>query len=332
MTFSSPGFLFVGVGLAALVTIAFVSRTRRGRRLVAFLGGRRAARRLAGRDLIRLQLERIVLLALAALAIGGAAAGPRGTPPEEGSASADAAPVRRVMVAIDVSSSMQETDISPTRLGSAVGIARALVESMDDAEIGLLLFAGKAYALTPPTRDHRGVHYLLRGVTPTTATPWDRESRLSSGIREGMAQLTVGDEAGREEMIVLISDAATSEPEEDAMAAARDAAASGIRVHTIGVGSRRSDVRDAVVFQEDVLRRIARAGNGTYTDGTAEPFVPARSPESFNASSPAGRAAPWNGADVVLWLTSAALVLLLVDGLLDGQVRLRKPEPAGSAR
>ena len=124
ITFSNLWFLFVGGGLVALVAMAFVSRARRGRLLAAFLGGSRAARRLSGRDLLRLQFERIVLLGLASMAIATAAAGPRETSSEGEPKAAEPSQLRRVMVAIDVSSSMQDTDVSPTRVGARRGLPK----------------------------------------------------------------------------------------------------------------------------------------------------------------------------------------------------------------
>ena len=339
ITFSNLWFLFVGGGLVALVAMAFVSRARRGRLLAAFLGGSRAARRLSGRDLLRLQFERIVLLGLASMAIATAAAGPRETSSEGEPKAAEPSQLRRVMVAIDVSSSMQDTDVSPTRVGAAARIAETLVESLEGAEVGLLLVAGKAYTLAPPTDDHRGLLYMLSGVTPTTTTPWDSGSRLSAGIREGVVQLAGTDSVPQEGVIVVISDAAMSEPDEDAIAAVRGAVASGIEVHTIGVGSRgpgegaasdRNGAGGATEFREPLLRRLAQIGGGTYTDGMAgsTPVGPSAPVVGF---SRANGGAPWNDGDLTFWLTSVALLLLLADGLLDGEVRIGWREPPRSA-
>ena len=112
---------------------------------------------------------------------------------------------------------------------------------------------------------------MLSGVTPTTTTPWDSGSRLSAGIREGVAQLAGTDSVPQEGVIVVISDAAMSEPDEDAIAAVRGAVASGIEVHTIGVGSRgpgegaasdRNGAGGATEFREPLLRRLAQIGGG----------------------------------------------------------------------
>ena len=327
ITFSNPWFLVVGIALVVLVAMAFVKRARRGLLLATFLGGSRAAHRLSGHHLLRLQFERIVLLGLASLAIAAAAAGPRWAP-SVGEAEPSGDPqVRSVVLAIDVSSSMQETDVSPTRLGAAVRVAKALVESLEEWEVGLVLHAGKAYTLTPPTRDHRGLLYLLRGVTPTTATPWDRGSRLSAGIREGVAQLA-GDSIRHEERIIVISDAAMSESEEEAVAAVRSAVASGIQVHTIGVGSAGAGAASSAQFQEPLLRRLAQIGGGTYTDGTAG-WAPSGAPGGLvGASSGATRGAPWNAGGLIFWLTAAALVLVFADGLLDGEFGIKRRGPS----
>lgn len=332
ITFTNPWFLFVGVALAALITSAFASRARRGRLLVAFLGGDRAAQRLSGHDLRRMHFERISLLVLASLAMASAAAGPRVVAPAAEPELADAPRVQRVMVAIDVSASMQDTDVSPTRLGSAVRIARTLVESMDGSEVGLVLHAGKAYTLTPPTHDHRGVLYLLRGVTPTTVTPWDRGASLAAGIREGVVQLAGADSVGHEGMIILISDAGTSESGgEEAIAAVRGAVASGIQVHTIGIGSVGAGATGSAAFGKPLLRRLAQIGGGTYTDGAPGGMALAVSRGLNGGSSGVTPGAPWNTGDPTFWLTAAALLLVFVDGLLDGKPRRAGRRPSRRA-
>lgn len=319
MTLSDPRFLIVGAALAALIAIAFARRARRARRLAAFLGGIRAARRLARDDLLRVQLERIALLALASLAIAVAAAGPRQPSSVAGAEPAAPSVPRSVMLAIDVSSSMQRTDVAPTRLAAAVRVAQELVASMENSEVGLLLLAGKAYTLSPPTFDHRGLRYLLTGVTPTTASPWDGGSRLSAGIREAVAQLTGADDPGRERSIVLISDAATSELEEDAASAAREAVASGVRLHTIGIAP---DVGGGPGAAEPFLSRLARIGEGSYTEGVAFTGAGDGTPAALGGRGRVGLGTLWNEADATFWLTVCALLLVLLDGLLDGPVRL----------
>ena len=227
VTLLDPWFLQVGVGLTALVLLGLRSHAGRRRRLADFLGGQRTVDRLSRSDLYRLRIERALLLGIGGLALATAAAEPRwlGSPELR-------PPVKRVILAIDVSASMQAADVAPTRLALAVEVAGELLDALEDHRVGLLLFAGTGYPLAPPTHDHKALRFLLEGVTPTIASAYDPGSLLSVGIEEGVALLerqalvtveTGGPAVGAgqpaqepvgERLIVLIADGETGENEE----------------------------------------------------------------------------------------------------------------------
>ena len=257
MILLDPAFLQLGVGLTALVLVGLWSHAGRRRRLAKFLGGQRAADRLSKSDLYRLRIERALLLGLGGLALAAAAAEPRWLEaPEPGP------PVKKVILAIDVSASMQASDVSPTRLAQAVGVAVDLLDSLEDHRVGLLLFAGTGYPLAPPTHDHEALRFLLEGVTPTIASALDPGTLLSVAIEEAVVLLereaqqaqaaqdqeeegvgTVVEPAQPllgppgERLIVLIGDGETGENDEGVVQAVEMAENEGIGIHTIGVGT-----------------------------------------------------------------------------------------------
>ncbi|HEY0110563.1 MAG TPA: VWA domain-containing protein, partial [Fibrella sp.] len=59
-----------------------------------------------------------------------------------------------IMLAIDISSSMTETDLKPNRLAAARQVAKAFVAGRRNDRIGLVIFAGEAYSLCPLTTDY----------------------------------------------------------------------------------------------------------------------------------------------------------------------------------
>ena len=303
MTFQDPSFLHFGVGLTALIMVGLWSHAGRRRRLAEFLGGQRAVDRLSRSNLYRLRVERALFLGLGGLALAIAAAEPRWLEfPEPGP------PVKQVILAIDVSASMQAADVSPTRLARSVGVAGELLDALEDHRVGLLLFAGIGYPLAPPTHDHRALRFLLGGMTPTIASSLDPGTLLSVGIEEGVKllerqpQVAVRREGGAvgaelsdqervgERLIVLIGDGETGENDEGVSRAIEVAREAGIGIHTIGVGTTpgagmimpsgtyqlggpvldATGARGMSRLLEPLLREVAAAGGGQYVNAANE--------------------------------------------------------------
>jgi hypothetical protein len=189
VTLLNPDLLRYGLLFTTLALVGLWAHAGRRRRLAEFLGGRRAVDRLSPSDLLRLRVERILLLGLGGLAAAFAAAEPRVTASLiDGEPSGP--PPKDVVIAIDVSASMQAGDVPPTRLARAVQVADGLISELgDEHRVGLLLFAGTAYPLAPPTLDHQALRFILSGVVPTIASAQDPGSLISVGVREGVALL-----------------------------------------------------------------------------------------------------------------------------------------------
>jgi Ca-activated chloride channel family protein len=338
--FANPLFLRIGVGLALLVVVGLLLQARRRRRLADFLGGRRAVRRLSGSDLYRVRLERVVLLVLGALTLAAALAEPRWPPPPF----EPPPPDRSVMLALDVSASMQADDVAPTRLAPAVAIVNGLLDTLEGDRVGLLLFAGGSYSLAPPTRDHDALRFLLLGVTPNVANHADPGTMVSVGIRESLRQLADSGEPEGERAIVLIGDGESGEGEAAVTRAARDASANGIAVHTIGIGSAQGGrmamplgyrsapilddrgTRAVSTLNEALLRRVAEVGGGRYAHASEE----APLQEVFTRVAPPSpyEAPLWTRFDPVFLLALAALLCLLFESLLDVRLPRTRRSPA----
>lgn len=354
VTFLDPWFLQIGVGLSALVLVGLRSHAGRRRRLADFLGGRRAVHRLSRSNLYRLRVERALLLGMGGLALAAAAAEPHW------SGSPELPPVKSVILAIDVSASMQATDVAPTRLARAVEVAGELLDALEDHRVGLLLFAGTGYPIAPPTRDHQALRFLLEGVTPTIASAWDPGSLLSAGIEEGVALLErqtlltvepdgpavdadpVAQEREGERLIVLLTDGEAGENDEDVSRAVEAAVEAGIGIHTIGVGTEQGagmiiptnayqfggPVLDATGapstsrLREPPLRALAAAGGGRYANAGSGAQLRAltgdlQTSESISERNPDEETPGWARYDLPFLLGLGALVLILIESLLD---------------
>jgi Ca-activated chloride channel family protein len=150
-----------------------------------------------------------------------------------------------VMLAIDVSASMDATDVAPNRLAAAQQSATAFAEHLPAKfRLGLVAFDGVARVLVPPTDDHEtvanaiahlelgprtaageAVYAALDAIAASTSTPTTASQPAAAGeAPKGTAR------------IVLMSDGATTSgrPVSEAAVAARDA---GVPVSTIAFGT-----------------------------------------------------------------------------------------------
>ncbi len=337
-----PELLAMGGAVMALLFLGFRSQGRRLRHLADHLGGPPAVLRVARFDLYSRRNARIVALALATLLVALAASEPQRL--EEPVDGAPEMP-KRVILAVDVSTSMQAGDLEPTRLATAMEVARELVDRADESQVGVLLFAGKSYVLAPLTSDLRAVRFLLDGVAPTLMSPQDPGSLLSSGIREGVALLE-GSPGEAERVLIVMSDGEAGQPESEVIGAVRDARARGIVVHAIGVGTEEGDevasrrrsggAASATLsggnisrLQEPLLERIASAGGGEYAragDGFGLDRV-ARAVESRTPT--VGASANLAGGTFASALVAVSLVLFLLDSLIEEGRERRPPVPSG---
>jgi len=345
LTFTDPSLLVIGAALTALVLVGLWSHGARRRRLAHFLGGRRALDRVSRGDLYRFGVRRALLLGLAGLALSGAAADPHWT-----DAPQPVAPVKRAIIAIDVSASMQAADAAPTRLARAVSVARQLIDDLEGQEVGLLLYAGRSYPLAPPTRDVDAIRFLLGGVAPTIASSYDPGTLMSVAIDESTALLAWGADSvvalpappPPEQMIIFVTDGDSDEPDsalDEALARAREA---GIEVHAVGIGTEAGGgmvmprgtyqmggpVLDASgrpgrsSLDPSRLQRLAAGGDGRYANAEVVQDLDAlgaelRAPTVPPEAAPSDAAPAWAGYDLPFLLGALALALIALESLFD---------------
>jgi Ca-activated chloride channel family protein len=191
---------------------------------------------------------------------------------------------------VDVSGSMEALDLSPsqnnwkTRLDVVKEMFAQFVDARPDDLIGLVTFGGYASTRAPLTADHRALVHVLKGVeiprsqTDAQGRPVDQEETLTAigdGLATGVARLT--DAEPKTRIIILLSDGESNTGIIAPDQAADAAAALGIRVYAIGVGSNNRTpfkTRDLfgretiayadATFDETQLKNIAAKTNGRY--------------------------------------------------------------------
>jgi Ca-activated chloride channel family protein len=171
-----------------------------------------------------------------------------------------------VVLAIDVSGSMEADDLYPNRMEAAKDAARAFVDGLpQDIQVGVVSFHGSALTNVSLTRDHeqarRGIDRLYAGGS----------TAIGEAIFLALDQLALreADASGLEHpaLIVLLSDGESKEGREP-LDAARAALDAGIPVHTVGIGTRGRvvDLADGqkVSLDEVSLQAVAQATGGQY--------------------------------------------------------------------
>ena len=182
-----------------------------------------------------------------------------------------------LFLVLDVSNSMLAEDIKPDRLDRAKMAISRLIDKLQGDRIGIVVFAGHAYKQLPLTTDYSAAKLFLSAVdtkiVPTQGT--------AIGEAINMAVLSF-DDTQHNKAIVVITDGENHE--DDAVGAANDAAEKGIKVFTIGMGlpegapiplfdrngnklGFKKDRQGKTVvtkLDEDMLRKIAAAGDGSY--------------------------------------------------------------------
>ena len=187
-----------------------------------------------------------------------------------------------LVVAIDVSNSMECEDLRPSRMEAARRSMEQLIDKLRGDRLGIVVFAGEAFVQLPITADRSAAKLFLNAVnTNSVGTQGTAIGAAIDLARESFEKDVPGSKA-----IIVITDGENHE--DDAEGAARAAAEAGIVVHTIGMGTpeggplpvrrngqvfgfRKDQSGTTVVsrLNEPMLQRIAAEGKGMYVRATS---------------------------------------------------------------
>lgn len=173
-----------------------------------------------------------------------------------------------VIVAIDVSLSMQATDIKPTRLRAAQAAASSFVNGLPaNYKVGLVTFAGSASLLVPPTTNHDTVVEGIGQLQLAEATA------IGEGMYSSLGAIKQAKASSGSAAIVLLSDGKTTEgrSNDEATAAAKQ---QGVPVSTVALGTDYGTVTingdtEPVPVDRAALKQIADQTGGEYFAGTS---------------------------------------------------------------
>lgn len=180
-----------------------------------------------------------------------------------------------IVVTIDISLSMQATDVEPNRLDAAKAAAEQFVTSLPEKfNVSLVVFAASATVVVPPTLDHGAVNSAIQALTPQASTA------IGDGIYASLAALTQvppdpdDPTAVAPARIVLLSDGKTQAGRPSDVAA-QAAKAQRVPIYTIAYGTADGYIeiggrREPVPVDRAELARVSRISGGeAYTATSA---------------------------------------------------------------
>ncbi len=180
---------------------------------------------------------------------------------------------RDLMLAVDLSASMQEQDFilnkqAVDRLTAIKAIATNFIERRVGDRLGLILFGTQAYLQTPLTFDRKTVSTLLNESAIGLAG-----DNTAIGDAIGLAVKRLRNESTNSRVLILLTDGANTAGEVSPLKAAELAAANHLKIYTIGIGADEMlvggffgyrKVNPSADLDEKMLIKIAESTGGYY--------------------------------------------------------------------
>lgn len=193
-----------------------------------------------------------------------------------------------IAICLDISNSMMAEDISPNRLVRSQRTVANLLDQLGNDRVSLIFFAGSSFIQMPLTTDYGAARMFVEQADCNLISA--QGTAIGDAIETAMKSFGYGD-ADREwkkkmsRSIIIISDGENFE--DDAVGAAKDAAAEGVMVNTIGMGTtkgapipeyvngrstgyKRDNEGNTVStrLDEKTLQEVAHAGHGLYVNSS----------------------------------------------------------------
>jgi Ca-activated chloride channel family protein len=180
-----------------------------------------------------------------------------------------------IMMALDISGTMLAEDLRPNRLEAAKSVATEFIAGRPNDNIGLVVFAGESFTQCPLTTDHAVLINLFNGIKYGMI---EDGTAIGLGLANSVGRIK--DSMAKSKVVILLTDGSNNAGEIAPLTAAEIAKTFGIRVYTIGVGTRGvakfpyqtpmgiryQDMQ--VDIDEDMLKQVASMTGGNYFRAT----------------------------------------------------------------
>ncbi|MCB0792856.1 MAG: VWA domain-containing protein [Flavobacteriales bacterium] len=184
-----------------------------------------------------------------------------------------------IVIAMDISASMLAKDFKPDRLSASKAVAMKFIDERPNDRIGLVVYEGEAFTQCPLTTDHD----VLKDLFAKT-----RSGLIQGGTAVGMGLATavnrLRESTAKSKVVILLTDGVNNAGTVQPLDAAQIAKQMGVRVYTIGVGTRGKAMSPVAIYpngqykfdmvdveiDEDMLRQVADITGGKYFRATNE--------------------------------------------------------------
>lgn len=183
-----------------------------------------------------------------------------------------------IVLAMDISSSMLAADLKPDRLEAAKTVAADFVSGRPGDRMGLIVFSGETFTQVPLTTDHGMMLNMLKDMK---CGMLEDGTAIGDGLASAVSRLK--DSEAISKVVILLTDGDNNAGSIDPNTAAEMAKLFGIRVYTIGAGTRGTAPYPVqtpfggiqyqqvpVTINETLLQQIADETGGKYFRAESE--------------------------------------------------------------
>ena len=182
-----------------------------------------------------------------------------------------------IVLAIDVSYSMLAKDFKPNRLEAAKEVAKEFIDARPNDRIGLVIFGGEAFTQCPLTTDHTIIKNLFADISAGSV---GQGTAIGLGLADAVSR--VKESKAKSKIVILLSDGVNNVGEIAPLTAGDIAKTFGVRVYTIGVGTKGKALTPVSIFpngqmeyeyvdvdlDENTMTKIADETGGKYFRAT----------------------------------------------------------------
>lgn len=182
---------------------------------------------------------------------------------------------RDLLVAVDISDSMEQTDMKRklkpiSRLEAVKDVVSEFITRREGDRIGLVLFGSNAYLQAPLTFDTKTVARFLNEAQLGFAGP---QTAIGDAIGLSVKRLQQLQSTNSQRVIILLTDGANTAGEVEPLQAAKLAEQTGVKIYTVGIGADkmvvgglfgRRTINPSAQLDEKTLVSIAQSTGGQY--------------------------------------------------------------------